>query len=50
MRASYYLIIASKEMVESLTLEDIGLAMNTEGFGPVQGLQPWSDEFDGKLY
>ena len=37
-------------MVESLDLKDIGLTLNADGFGPVAGLQPWSDEFDGKLY
>ncbi len=37
-------------MVESLDLADLGLNLNTDSFGPVAGLQPWSDEFDGKLY
>ena len=37
-------------MVESLDLKDIGLTVNADGFGPIAGLQPWSDEFDGKLY
>ncbi len=37
-------------MVESLDLKDIGLTSNPAGFGPVAGLQPWADEFDGKLY
>ena len=37
-------------MVESLTLEDIGLSHNGEGFGPNAGMKPWQDEFDGKLY
>jgi len=37
-------------MVETLELGDIGLCLNGEGFGPTAGLQPWSDEFDGKLY
>jgi len=37
-------------MVESLDLSDLGLSLNTDSFGPVAGLQPWADEFDGKLY
>ena len=37
-------------MVESLDLKDLGLSLNNEGFGPANGFQLWSDEFDGKLY
>ncbi len=37
-------------MVESLDLKDLGLSLNNEGFGPANGVQLWSDEFDGKLY
>lgn len=34
----------------NLDLGDIGLCLNDLGFGPTPGLQPWADEFDGKLY